>query len=152
MAARPPSYSPPSGSPPSGSKVGDAYSFDVFHRVLGGWSLVQNYRCGYPGLIADYPSGVPMTGQVFSQVDIPGSQAVNCSISQPDLRLTGQSDYVLTPGSDMPIEEPVGGLRPEHDTFGILYGSPIGAGWPGLSPRCETPPSSPEYSLIEPTI
>ncbi len=52
-------------------------------------SLVQMHGGGHPGHIANHPGGVPMAGQVFSQVDVSRPQMVNRSIGQSDLRLAG---------------------------------------------------------------
>ena len=58
---------------------------------------IQVYGGSDPWHIADDTGRMPVTGEVFSQIDITRPQPVNRTVSQTNLRFSGKGDDILTP-------------------------------------------------------
>ena len=91
----------------------------LFCQVNGG---------GDSGGAAHYPGGMSVPGQVFSEVNISGSEPMDRSVGKPDFRFPGQGDDVLPPGRHMPIAEVPRGRVPEYDPLGAVQLSPVRMG------------------------
>ena len=100
-------------------KITRRSGLELFSQVNGG---------GDSGGAAHYPGGMSVAGQVFSEVNISGSEPMDRSVGKPDFRFSGPGNDVLPPGRHVPIAEVPRGRGPEYDPLGAVQLSPVRMG------------------------
>ena len=91
-----------------------------FNEASTDKNLRERNDRGDSRLIANDACRVALTGEVFSQIDVAGSEAVDRTVAQTDLDFARQGDHKLSARSRVPVQKitRLGGT--ELDAFRLL--------------------------------